>query len=320
MSDGREIRDKPRVSIGLPVHNGANFLAEALKSLLAQEYSDFEILLCDNASTDRTEEICREYAARDPRVRYFRNPTNLGAAPNFNLAFEMSQGEFFRWHAHDDTTAPSFLGKCVQRLDADPGTVLCHSQVRILDQEGNLLEDHEYLPEMDSDSPLKRFSDLLFTKNRCFEVFGLIRSSVLKKTHLMGSFPVGDRVLLAELAFHGKFEEIPERLFFSRDHDSRSVRQLATQQERATWFDARYKGKLTFPEWRTFVEYLKAIHRSPLPYRQRLACYRLMVKWVYWYKNRMGRDLLFPFRRNTNRSRPASRPSLPQRTPRSKAQ
>ncbi|MFQ5750223.1 MAG: glycosyltransferase family 2 protein [Planctomycetota bacterium] len=321
MSEERENPGNPRVSIGLPVFNGANFLAEALDSLLAQDYSDFEIILCDNASTDGTAGICKTFAARDPRVRYFRNPLNLGAAPNFNRAFKLSLGEYFRWAAHDDTTAPAFLGKCVGQLDADPGAVLCHSQVRIFDKEGEVLEDHEYLPEMDSDSPLKRFHDLLFTKNRCFEVFGLIRSSVLKKTHLMGSFPVGDRVLLAELAFHGRFHEIPERLFFSRDHAGRSVRQLATQQERATWFDARYKGKLTFPEWRTFVEYLKAIHRSPLSFRQRLGCYRMMVKWLYWYKNRMVRDLLFPFRRRkAGRKGLEPNPSWPEETPHSKAQ
>ena len=81
--------NKPRVSIGLPVCNGENYLKQALDSIMAQTYTDFELIISDNASTDRTAQICKEYANRDPRIRYYRNEKNLGAARNFNYVFEL---------------------------------------------------------------------------------------------------------------------------------------------------------------------------------------------------------------------------------------
>src|SRR3954470_1068595 len=93
---------RPRVSIGLPVYNGQRFLAPAVSSLLAQTFADFELVICDNASTDDTEAICRRFAERDPRVRYHRNEQNVGAAPNFNRALALSTGQYFKWAAHDD--------------------------------------------------------------------------------------------------------------------------------------------------------------------------------------------------------------------------
>ena len=87
----------PLVSLGLPVFNGENFLAETLDSVLAQSLPSYEVIICDNASSDGTEEISRSYAARDPRIRYFRNQGNLGAAPNFNLTFSHAKGRYFKW-------------------------------------------------------------------------------------------------------------------------------------------------------------------------------------------------------------------------------
>src|SRR5690348_16440326 len=96
----------PRVSIGLPVFNGENFIADAIASVLGQTLTYVELVIQDNASTDRTAEICADFAARDRRVRYFRNPTNLGLAPNYNLAFHNSRGHYFKWLAHDDYLEP----------------------------------------------------------------------------------------------------------------------------------------------------------------------------------------------------------------------
>ena len=99
----------PRVSIGLPVYNGELFLENALDSILSQTYSDFELIISDNASDDKTEEICRSYAARDKRVRYSRNAHNLGAAPNYNRVYHLARGRYFKWASHDDVLAPEFL-------------------------------------------------------------------------------------------------------------------------------------------------------------------------------------------------------------------
>src|SRR4051794_3298661 len=97
-----DIMPPPKLSIGLPVYNGENFLAHAVDSILAQDFRDFELIISDNASTDRTAEICRGYAESDPRVRYVRFETNQGGSRNFCYVFELARGEYFKWAAHDD--------------------------------------------------------------------------------------------------------------------------------------------------------------------------------------------------------------------------
>lgn len=280
----------PLVSVGLPVYNGERYLREALDALLAQTLSDFEIIVSDNASTDATPSIARAYADRDRRVRYHRNPRNLGAAPNFNQILDLAQGTYFRWHACDDLVLPTFLERCVAVLEAQPEVVLCHTHVLIVDAEGRPLRTESYGPRTDDPDPRRRFDDLLLVRNDCYEVFGLIRADVLRATRRIGSYPVGDRVLLAELALRGRFHEVTEALFLSRDHPGRSVRSLRTQRERAAWFDARYEGRITLPEWRTFAEYCKAILRSPL--RMSPRPWLCMLRWLYRYKLRMASDVL----------------------------
>src|SRR5687767_6393032 len=102
----------PLLSIGLPVYNGQRYLHAALDSLLGQDFDDFELIIADNASTDETEAICREFAARDRRIRYHRNTANVGAVPNHNLVFELARGKYFKWAAHDDECHPGMLRSC----------------------------------------------------------------------------------------------------------------------------------------------------------------------------------------------------------------
>ncbi|MBD2214537.1 glycosyltransferase family 2 protein [Nostoc linckia FACHB-104] len=98
-----------RLSIGLPVYNGKKFIRESIDCILNQTFQDFELIISDNASTDNTEKICREYAAKDNRIRYYRNAKNIGCARNFHRAFELSTGEYFKWVAYDDLHAPEYL-------------------------------------------------------------------------------------------------------------------------------------------------------------------------------------------------------------------
>lgn len=135
--------NQPRLSIGLPVFNGDKFLNKAIDSLLAQTFEDFELIISDNASTDKTEEICRTYAEKDQRIRYYRNEKNIGCARNFNRVFKLSSAEYFKWAAHDDLHAPNFLMKCVEVLDQNPSVILCHSQVYIIDEYGKFLQNYD---------------------------------------------------------------------------------------------------------------------------------------------------------------------------------
>ncbi len=278
--------------MGLPVHDGEKYLAQAIEAMQRQTFGDWELLVSDNASTDRTAEICTDYAAGDRRIHYTRTERNIGAAPNFNRVWEMARGEYFRWAAHDDLVHARYLERCVDVLDHDAGVVLCHSKVRVIGPDGDHLFDYARPLRTDSPLPSERFHDLLLVRNNCYEVFGLIRSSVLAQTHLMPPYPVGDRVLLVELALRGRLHDVPEYLFFSREHGGRSVRRLRTQWERAPWFDPRLQGRITFPEWRTATEYARALSAAAICPRERALCALALLQWIRRHRKRMRKDVV----------------------------
>ena len=134
---------QPRVTIGVPVWNGAQHLEDCLDSLLAQTYDDIEIVISDNASTDRTSEICRVYCARDARVSYHRHVHNIGAAANYNFLVRQGKGELFKWAAHDDVCAPVLVERCVATLDASPSDVLAFTQTTFVDSTSTVLRKHD---------------------------------------------------------------------------------------------------------------------------------------------------------------------------------
>jgi len=271
-----------RVSIGLPVHNGERYLAETLDSLLAQTYSEFTLIIFDNASTDRTEEICRAYAGRDDRIRYTRNPENLGAAANFNRAFCFSQSDYFKWAAHDDLCAPEYLDRCVGVLDSHPSVVVCHTRTGIIDERGTFL--HDYDDQLDFRYPLphERFRAYLFRRAREWNaIFGLMRADVLAKTPLIGRYVSSDQVLLGELVLRGGLYQIPERLFYRRDHPGNHWRANRTTRSRAAWFDPGNRGHWQWPvTCKHHHEYLSAIRRAPLDPFERIKCFMVLEGWL----------------------------------------
>jgi len=119
----------PLVSVGIPVYNGAASIRGALESVLGQTYAHIEVVVCDNGSTDGTEDICRQYAAIDGRVRYIRNERNIGALPNFMRVLELSHGTYFAWNAADDVRPVEAIAACVSALERFPQAVMAHGPV-----------------------------------------------------------------------------------------------------------------------------------------------------------------------------------------------
>jgi glycosyltransferase involved in cell wall biosynthesis len=296
----------------MPVYNGENFLAQAIDSLLAQTYTDFELLISDNASTDKTAEICLSRAARDSRIRYSRTETTIGPAENHNRLVPMALGEYFRWAAHDDLCAPELLEREVEVLDRDPSVVLVHPKVQIIDDNGDPLEVYDQNLATSSDDPARRFWALVGVNHRkhgAFEIFGLMRISALRKTPLEGNYARGDSVLLARMSLLGRFHEIPERLFLNRQHGSRSVQQVPTYIKSGRsrlakwlgtgpvpppeWWDASKKGAIVFPEWKSLLEYYKSIWMAPITGYQRAKCLGYLGKWLLKYWPKLSRDVIF---------------------------
>jgi glycosyltransferase involved in cell wall biosynthesis len=120
----------PKVTIGLPVRNGERFLERAIDSVLGQTFDDLEPVISDNASTDRTQEICASYASRDPRVRVFRNDPDIGVLRNFNRLVELARGEYFRWLGVDDWLELDYVSECVAALDANPHCIAVTTSAR----------------------------------------------------------------------------------------------------------------------------------------------------------------------------------------------
>jgi glycosyltransferase involved in cell wall biosynthesis len=270
----------PRVSVGMPVYNGEKYIKAAIDSILAQSFDDFELIISDNASIDATERICREYAAKDRRIRYYRNGTNLGAARNFNRVFELSSGEYFKWAAHDDVCDETFLTKCMQVLDRDDSVVLCHAKTKIIDEHGRMLSLYDKKRCTNSPMVHDRFHDLVLLHIMCFEIFGLIRAEILRQTPLISNFTSTDRILLGELSLHGRFFEIPEYLFFRRNHLQCSSK-VFNHRSIIVWLDPSKAGRLAFPRWAIFLEYCKAIKRGKLDWWERVGCYIVMAKWLW---------------------------------------
>jgi glycosyltransferase involved in cell wall biosynthesis len=151
------ILNPPSVSLGMPVYNAEKYLDAALDSVLGQTFGDLEIILSDNASSDGTRDLCQKFKRLDRRVRYFRNKINIGAGDNHRRVLDLARGKYFKWHSRDDLCAPTFLEKCVQVLDSDPGAVLCHSLTTLIDQDGNVIAPYKRRLNTNSPSAAERF-------------------------------------------------------------------------------------------------------------------------------------------------------------------
>jgi glycosyltransferase involved in cell wall biosynthesis len=273
----------------MPVFNGEKYLKQALDSILVQTYQDFELIISDNASTDRTQKICLEYAKKDSRIRYYRNKENFGAPRNYNRTFKLSSGEYFKWAAYDDVLAPEYLRKCVSVLDNDPSIVLCHSKTGRIDQNGKLLDYYNegLLKKIDSPKPHERFRDLLNLYYTTCPIFGVVRTNSFAKTQLHGTYIGADRNLLAEISLMGRIYEIPECLFFWRDHPNsytsifygnNRLDTLERLRKEMKWW-SREKWNF-FPHWKNCIEYFKSVNRVSLNWEERLLCYAEILGWL----------------------------------------
>jgi glycosyltransferase involved in cell wall biosynthesis len=281
----------------MPVYNGERYLLRALDSLLSQTYSDFELVIADNASTDGTEDIVREYAARDARIRYIRNRENYGVVWNLNNVFCLTRGSYFKWAACDDEHEPQFLKRCVEALDADPTAVLACSRVSAIDDLGRTIptvpepQPRSIPGSPSSADPVERWQFLMRYERSVHTVapdsyslwwparfFGVIRARALEQTGLHRMHKMGDHMLLAELALTGRFVELPDELLHIRFHSeqaSRRVRgeRMAGMLPGLAHNRLRLLAALLWAYPQRVIGDATSIWRARLTPRQRLACY-----------------------------------------------
>lgn len=289
----------PTVSIGLPVYNGEHYLEDCIRSILEQDFEDFELIISDNASTDGTADIYQHFAETDPRVRCIRRPENVGAAPNYNGLVPLAKGRYFKWAAHDDNLLPGFLTACVSALEADPDVFLAYPLTSVIDGEGKVIgqfKDDLDLPEAQPHERMVSYLQRNFMRRRglCNPIFGVMRTEGLARTRMIQDFLASDLILLAHLALLGKFVEIPDVMFERRVHAGISTAAHASHADRRAWFNTSAKAgsRIFNNELSLRVTHIRnlygAISDLVVDPAERRRCHRALTrllitdpKWIY---------------------------------------
>ena len=286
----------PRIFIGLPVYNGARFLSRSIDSLLSQSFSDFTLLISDNASSDETQAICERYCAQDRRVRYFRQVTNIGAPGNWNFVANQAEGEYFKWATANDECAPQMLERCILALDNDPSAVLCQGRTCLVDEETDAREpygnDLDLLEERPSDRLRNLSMRLALNNGQC----GLIRLSSLRRTGLDRPYPGGDIPLMAELALIGRFIVLPDMLFYRRMGPSTFSRFLRKEQIGTFYGEQATSKTLAGHVLHQHLSILNASLRLPLEWGEKLVAANVAIRWMAWNRDSILEEIRETFR------------------------
>ena len=238
--------------------------------------------------------------------RYFRNKKNMGAGWNFRRVYSQATGKYYKQAAHDDFCEPMFFETCIDALERDPGLTVAYTKTRVVDANGEFIEDYDCPMRTDDEDPVVRFSDLILVRHSCFQVFGVHRMSALQKLPPLRSFAHADRVLLAQLGLAGRFFEAPERLFISTRHSGQSVWTMPTRTSSRGWRLTRNPGTLpnlewwdpsrskaiTFPEWNLIGQYCQSIRNSALTTCQKVRAYGLVMRWIAKYRRKLMGDVV----------------------------
>jgi glycosyltransferase involved in cell wall biosynthesis len=269
--------EKATLSIGLPVYNGERYLDRCFNSLLSQDFEQFELIISDNGSVDRTETICRDFARKDRRIRYFRSDQNRGATWNFRRVVELAEGDFFKYAAYDDECYPTMLGRCMEVMrGGDPTIALVYTRSELIDENSALVAP-ECGAKWDriataAKSPHERLAHVVWRVLHGYAVYGVIRAAFLRRASPFGAI-AADWVLLAELAMMGRIVEVPEVLFRLRKHQANSWSSNKPLQI-LLWHNPTASGLEKILPFRIAIvwQYLKSVFHVPLSHSERIIC------------------------------------------------
>ncbi|MEE2637935.1 MAG: glycosyltransferase family 2 protein, partial [Acidobacteriota bacterium] len=212
----------PRVVFGVPLYNHAPDLPEALESVLTQSYRDFRVVCVDDQSTDATPDIVRDYATRDPRIRYVRNTRRLGMIDNWRRTFELAleetpDAEYFAWASDHDIWHPRWLECLVGELDRYPDVVMAYPRNRRIGPDGVMTDKRPWTFDTLGVGDLRtRFVQTMRHMSAGNMIYGLGRVSSIRRAGVFRRVLVPDRLLLMELSLEGQFRQVPEVLWFRR--------------------------------------------------------------------------------------------------------
>ena len=279
-----------RVTIGVPVYNGERFLAQCLDSLLAQTYEDFVLLISDNASTDRTEEICRRYAKADSRVRYHRNRVNVGMYGNYNRVLELVDTPYLKLANADDCWAPEMLADAMGELERDPSLVLCHPRAVLVDEHGSETRRYEKpLHVMEAD-PAERFRRVLTELGLVNQLMGVMRMDAVRSMLPFMIHPPADAVFLAELSLHGKIMELPKFQYFRRFHDECSSWDRKSESHQVRFVSSQGTRRIHLATWKYHWGLARRVVHSPLGLGAKLRLLSYLGRRAAWDRSALLRE------------------------------
>ena len=199
------------------MYNGELYISQAIESLLAQTYTNFELIICDNASTDSTVALCQKFARQDDRVTVIESHRNRGQVANFLKAFDAGKGKYFAWAGDHDIWHPEWAEVLVDSLEHNPGVVLAYPQTVAISPDGVEIPDNFANFETLGLSKRARIDAvcrrMIGAGNK---IFGMFRSEALRRTSVYPKFSGPDRLLLMELSAQGAFKQIDHRLWYRR--------------------------------------------------------------------------------------------------------
>jgi glycosyltransferase involved in cell wall biosynthesis len=274
------------VAIGMPVYNGERHLRESVESLLAQTWRDFVLVISDNASTDGTARIARELAARDARVHYVRNDTNVGVFRNYDLAFARTRSTYFKWAAANDLCAPRYLEACVAALEADPAIALAYPGTILFTDDPARGTRYELDPDVRDADPVTRFERLLgaLRLNNAFN--GLYRADALRRTSLNGEYMGSDIVVVAEIALMGHVARLPEYLFYRR-MTPEAASAARDPDSRRDFFAGTGRDVHGTPTLDKNLQLIRAVRATALSASGRRRAWRYLLRRLWWGRRDM---------------------------------
>jgi glycosyltransferase involved in cell wall biosynthesis len=207
--------DNTMVSIGLPVRNGADRIESVIESVLNQDHENLELVICDNASTDDTEELCRSLAAQDSRIVYHRHPINMGVLNNFMSALRLASGTFYRWVGDDDWLDPRCVSRSLDAFAVDDRLLLVTTQICYTGPDGVTHTATYDGTALGSDDPVTRFVEMLRLLNESYllmdPLYGVFRREPVMRIERRNMLSE-DQVFATKLALAGPWARVPEVL------------------------------------------------------------------------------------------------------------
>jgi glycosyltransferase involved in cell wall biosynthesis len=280
----------PKVSIGLAVYNGERYLDEAISSILSQTFEDFELVICDNDSSDSTPKICADFAAADGRIRYYRNPVNIGGVRNENRTMFLARGEYFKLAAHDDKIAPEFLEQCVAVLDSEPDCEVCLTASLFIGEDGEVLQTRMSSAgsEPRRHERIRAIADWSYA---CEAAYGLMRMSALREVRPQMNHVHSDRVVLSELALRSPFVVIDEPLFYKRIYEENVY---ADPRKRMSWYQPQLAvtGGIRLPHWQQAGDYAAMLGRSRMGLPDRVLCSVELLRCCWQMRRQLVLDVV----------------------------